>query len=565
MPILPPFALALNLLQVSVDLLLEWFSQGVYALLLPYAKDHPLVKVHDHFDLNPLEQACAGFHHGQGPGAPPTHPVPRLVRALLVGYLFNWSLRDLEWHIRFNLVIKWFVGYAVYEPGPDHSTLERFYQWVDAYQHRAYFDTVLRQIDADFPDQRRQAQVGDTFALRANAAKESLIRLIRHTCQRLLAAVAAADPEVQAAVRAQLDLNALFGATDEQREYQLDAAGRTARLQTTVIAALACARQVRAALDLDAPAPLVPVAHPSVSLWLDCLDKVLADEVEITRDAQGAITAVAELPDGKQGSYRLGSATDPDATYRVHGKDKVDFGYNIQVTATQDFIREIQADTGAQPDPVSIPEVLTAQHEHHGFFPPKLIYDKAAGTGKTHAEVERATAGQTQLVAPLIDHTKSAERFTPEDFTLSPDGQSLTCPKGQTTTTAYRSRSGEGRNFRFPAGRCQGCKFCAKCRGDKVPAEHMRQVFISDHRSTAAQARTYAQTPEFKADMKLRPGIERIISNLTNYHGARRARRRGQDKADFQAKMSGTVFNLRQWLRKLAARADQASPAAAGA
>ena len=563
MSILPQFALTLNLLQVSVEALLQWFSDGVYASLLARAGNHWLLQLPQRFDFTPLEQVCAAFHHDQGPGAPPTHAVPRLVRALLVGYLFNWSLRELEWHIRFNLLIKWFVGYAVYEFGPDHATLDRFEVWVCTHQHRAYFDAVLRQIDADFPEQRRQAQVGDTFALQANAAKESLIRLIRHTCQRLLTSLADLDAAAHAEVQAQLDRAALFGAPDEKRAYALDAAQRQARLETTVRAAVQCAHQVRGCL-----ARLTRLSEGQrapLTAWLECLDKILADEVQITRNAQGETTAVTELPDAKKGSYRVASATDPDATYRVHGPDKVDLGYNVSVAATQDFIREIQADTGAQPDPVAIPEVLTAQQEHHGFFPPKFIYDKAAGTGKTHNDVAKATDGQTQLVAPLIDHTKNATRFTPEDFTLSPDGQTLTCPNGKATTTAYRSGSGEGRNFRFPAPQCAGCKLLAQCRGDEVPADHMRQVFISDHRSAAAHARTYAHTPEFKADMQLRPGIERIISNLTNYHGARRARRRGQDKADFQAKMSGTVFNLRQWLRKLAARADQAAPAVAGA
>lgn len=51
------------------------------------------------------------------------------------------------------------------------------------------------------------------------------------------------------------------------------------------------------------------------------------------------------------------SSADPDATYRVHGDDKKDFGYNVSVAVTNNFVREIQADTGAQPDPVAIPDL----------------------------------------------------------------------------------------------------------------------------------------------------------------------------------------------------------------
>ena len=211
---------------------------------------------------------------------------------------------------------------------------------------------------------------------------------------------------------------------------------------------------------------------------------------------------------------------------------------------------------------MAIPDLLIAQQEHHDLLPAKLIYDQAAGTGKHHADVAKASGGQTQLVAPLIPYQERSERFGPDDFTLSPDGEALTCPHGRVSSTAYRSQSGQGRNFRFSADQCQGCPLAIKCRGDQTPADHMRQVFISDHRSVLALARTYAQTPDFLADLKLRAVIERIIANLVRYHGGRYARRRGQSNCDFQAKMNATAFNIRQWMRALQRRTPAAAVAA---
>ena len=78
----------------------------------------------------------------------------------------------------------------------------------------------------------------------------------------------------------------------------------------------------------------------------------------------------------------------------------------------------------------------------------------------------------------------------------------------------------------------------------------MRQVFISDYRPLLEAAKTYNQSEEGKADRKKRSLVERIIANLTRYHDARQAHRRGRAKADYQAKKSGTAFNLRQWLRQ---------------
>ncbi len=545
MSILPDFVL--RVVTAHLSALLDWFSDRLYTEFLPHAADHLLVKLHTRLDVRPLESACADFHHLRGPGAPPTHAVARLVRALLVKALFGWSLREWEWHIRFNLIVKWFVGYRIFDAGPDHVTLERFEKWVTQYQPRALFDEVLCQIDRDFPQEREQPQVGDTFAMRADAAKESLIRLIRHTCQRLLAALEAAAVERHQHLNAQLDSVALFGPADEVIEHRLDEAGRQVRLQTTVIAALECARLMR--VELDTPPRLAEAERAAIRMRLADLDKILADTVRLTREAEGRVVRVTELPKDQKGAYRLGSATDPDATYRVHGEKKSDFGYNVSVAATEHFVREIRADTGAQPDPVAIPDLLTEQIAHHDLCPDKFIYDAAAGTGKTHALVEQATDGRTQLVARLLPYDTRTERFTPDDFVLSQDGRTLTCPNGQTSTTAYRSGSGDGRSFRFFG--CERCPLAERCRDPKSDPDKMRQVFISDYRDQLNAARAYAQTDAFKTDMQRRPGIERIIACLTRYNGARRARRRGLFNADFQAKLSAMAFNLKQWMKLL--------------
>ena len=526
--------------------LLAALSAQLYARVLP--PRHFLVQLAALLDWGPLERACAAYQHAAGSGAPVSHPVPRLVRALLVKYLRNLSLRELEVEIQTNLLVKWFVGYSLFERGPDHSTLERFEQWVITHQARLFFDEVLRQIDVEFPTERQQPQIGDTYALRADAAQETLITLVRHTCRRLLAALAAADPSGHTAVLAALDQAALCGVSDEVKEYRLTPEQRRGRLATTAVAAAQCADRVRTYL---ASSPLAEAQRQPVVTWLGHLTKILADEFTLTRDAQQHVTAAAELPKAAKGSYRLGSATDPDATYRVHD-DQTDFGYNVNVAATQHFIREVQVDTGAQPDPVAIPAVLQTQKAQHGVVPPKFIYDAAAGTGKHSALVAAATAGQTQLVAPPIPYDARTARFTPDDFALSPDETTLTCPRGRTSPTAYRSQSGAGRNFRFTAKQCAGCPLADACRGADVPPEHMRQVFISDFRSAAALARTYAQTDDFKADMKARATIERIIANLVRYHDARYARRRGQPNCQYQGHMNAMAFNLRQWLRQLA-------------
>ncbi|MBI4958604.1 MAG: transposase, partial [Desulfovibrio sp.] len=517
--------------------LLQWFSAWVYTQLVNREAQHLLVQLQSRLDCRPLEQACAAFHHAAGPGTAPTHTVPRLVRALLVKYLYDWSLRETETQVRFQLLVKWFVGYAVFEAGPDHTTLERFEQWVSVQHPTLFFDTVLRQIDAAFPGLRQQPQIGDTFALEANAAREDLVLLLRHTSRRLLRALQAVAPEREQAVRAGMSLEALFGPAQEVPGAFLTAWQRQARLHTVVTAVLHLLPMIQK--HLEQPAPLPPEARTGVSYWLGHLQKILGDEVVI-RDAPPALevggyaehsldalnaelleetdpsdtgrVSVIECPRAEKGSYRLGSATDPEATYRVHGAGKTDFGYNPQIAITPEgVVREIQATPGAQPDSAGVVDLLTAQHDRLGVTPPKLIYDTAAGAGKTRARVAQATQGQTQLVAPLPPSEKASGRFGPEQFQLSPDEATLTCPNGQRSSVAYRSQEADGRTFRFFPAQCADCPLWAACRRNKVGPRAMRQVFLSDYRPEVEAARAYNQTPAFRADMKLRPRVERVI------------------------------------------------------
>ncbi len=549
MAILPDFALVI--VRAYLQPLLDWFSAQIYAELLKRAEDHFLLELHATLDFAPLETACAAFHHVIGPGARPTHPVPRLVRALLIGALFGWSLRHLEFQLRFNLLIKWFVGYPLYASGPDHSPLERFEQWVIEQRHRTLFDEVLRQIDRDFPDDRVQTQIGDTFALRANAAKESLVNLVRHTARLLLATLEEAAPGCSQRVQAAYDPLALFGPADEPNAYWLKPEEKQQRLITTVQATVCCAQAVRDELTAHViPEP----ARTQILTRLHHLDKILADEVRVTTEEDGSVTRVSERAKDDKGAFRLGSATDPEATYRVHGEKKSAFGYNVSVAVTEHFVREINAATGAQPDATGVPTLITEQIAHHDLQPAKFIYDAAAGTGKARATFLQETGGHTQLVAPIPPYGKNATRFTPEQFTLSEEGAMLTCPNGHTTDIAYRHSRGEGRLFRFFD--CAGCPLIKQCRDPKSDPAHMRQVFMSDYRDLLETARAYNQSEEGQADRKKRTLVERIIANLTRYHDARQARRRGQENADDQAKKAGAAFNLRQWLRLRKQRAQ---------
>jgi hypothetical protein len=548
--------------------LVKFFSDYLLEHALAHASSHLLVKLNKKLDFAPLEKLAAEYHHQSGPGAPVTHATSKLIRAMLVKYLYDFSLRETEERLYSDTIIRWFVGYGLFDSPPDHTTLERFELWLKDHQRCAIFDETLDQIRQDYPDEH-QVQIGDSYALCANAARENLTPMILHLCKKLLRSAAETLPEQLAYALRGFDWLRLFGVKPEPREYKLNKAQRAERLQTVVLAALDLHQRL-STLVKDRPNS----DFPALRTQLGCLSKIIADEVLVENGV------VQRLPPKQQGSFRIGSATDLEATYRVHGPDPEDtsFGYNVQVAISKSsFVSEIRAYTGAVPDQAGVAALVGDQKERQGICPEKLIYDQAAGCGKTRAEVEKISDGQTQLSAKLPPYETHTKLFAPYDFVLSQDGKTLTCPNHKSTQAAFSAGSGDGRNFRFyeylcwegplPKGKqapdltqAKRCPLWEKCRQADQGPRTVRQVFISDYREQVLAAQAYNQSEEFTRDMKLRPGIERIIFELTHYNGARQARRVGLDNADWQAKMNATAYNLKHWLR-MSDRRNLAVPA----
>jgi hypothetical protein len=230
MPILPQHALFVILQYWSAIL---WLVSTVwYERQLARYQDHWLVQLHQLVDLTSLEQACAGFHADNGLGSPITHTVRRLVRALLIKYLYNLALRPTEELIDNHLLVKWFVGYSLFEAPPDHSYLNRFERWVFEHCPRLFFDEVIRLIDQLCPEDRQRLQIVDTFGMQARAANTYLIDLLRTMASKILRLLAETDPDLHLAVLPQLDLLTLFGRPDEPITPALNSQERAQRLQT---------------------------------------------------------------------------------------------------------------------------------------------------------------------------------------------------------------------------------------------------------------------------------------------------------------------------------------------
>jgi transposase len=121
-----------------------------------------------------VEQQCRPFYAAVM-GRPSLVP-GRYFRLLLVGYFEGLdSERGIAWRAADSLAIRSFLGLALEEAGPDHSTISRTRRRIDVETHRAVFTWVLERLAGAGLVSGKTLGV-DATTLEANAAMRSIVR-----------------------------------------------------------------------------------------------------------------------------------------------------------------------------------------------------------------------------------------------------------------------------------------------------------------------------------------------------------------------------------------------------
>lgn len=423
-------------------------------------------------------------------------------------------------------------------PSPDHATLNRFHAWLARNEPAALFADVLRFLDlVDPEDPASTPQIADTFALASPAAPNEPALLLLRLAKRLVASWQEAAPAAQQLLTA-LDLRMLAQFPLLYTRQQRDAA---------LAPAVALANLLVQTLTPALP-ELAPHWRSAIQAQLDLLCKVVADET--STDAAGQ---VIERPLGAKGHHRLASAVDPEATFRKHEPKPAVFGGNAAIATTKTRLRAAVLLDGCCADSAA-PVALLEQQKAAGLtLPAKMIMDQAAGHGKTRAAVHSYSGGQTEIVARTPQAGGyDASRFGGEDFKLSTDGGSCTCPNGVVSNKVYKSGAGDGVSFRFTAKQCTDCPLWAQCRAPESKPTSQRTVYISPYLGFLRAAAAFNKSAAGKELLAERWQVEPAIAWLVRYDGCRRARRVGRVAAQFHLLQACAVRNLWRWLARVA-------------
>ena len=129
----------------------------------------------DHkFDAK-VERLCRKFYKKSRYGRPSMAPGVYF-RSLLIGYFEGLdSERGIAWRTADSLSLRKFLGYALDEATPDHSTISRTRRlyWLET--HKAVFHWVLKILDEEGLISGRTVSI-DATTLEANAALKSIVR-----------------------------------------------------------------------------------------------------------------------------------------------------------------------------------------------------------------------------------------------------------------------------------------------------------------------------------------------------------------------------------------------------
>jgi len=122
-----------------------------------------------------VEHLCRRFYKKSPYGRPSVTP-GAYFRALLVGYFEGLdSERGIAWRTADSLSLRGFLGYALDEATPDHSTISRTRRlyWVET--HQAVFRWVLKILVQEELIRGQTVSI-DATTLEANAAMKSIVR-----------------------------------------------------------------------------------------------------------------------------------------------------------------------------------------------------------------------------------------------------------------------------------------------------------------------------------------------------------------------------------------------------
>jgi hypothetical protein len=391
-----------------------------------------------------------------------------------------------------NLAHRWYLGYALDEALPDHSSLTRIRQRLGIDIFQRFFERVVDLCQEAGLVWGRELYFDGT-KVEANADFDSLVPRFYHEAKRHLGGLFADgwppddDPPVP-------------------------------DLPTGIV-----------------PLPTGPNGNGSspadVRPWRLLEERRLDPHRPSDRDYE------------RMSEWKV-STTDPDATPMRTGA-RTTLGYHDHYVVDGGKRRIILAAfvTPADvSDNMPMRDLLWRVCFRRQIWPHHVTGDAKYGTTENVVAIEDAGI---RAYVPLPDFDHRTSFFGRDKFTYDPERDQYRCPEGQALPRYRAKHTEEVVVYRAHAATCNTCPVKAACTG----GEHGRTIQRSDYADYLEKVRGYYGTEAYKKAMRKRQvWVEPLFAEAKMWHGLRRLRWRGLENANIQGLLIAAGQNLKRFL-----------------
>jgi transposase len=433
-------------------------------------------------------------------GRPSIDPVVFFKLQLILFFEGLRSERQLMHVVADRLSLRWYLGYDLTEPLPDHSSLSRIRERYGLAVFRRFFETIVEQCIAAGLVWGQELYI-DATKVAANAALDSL----------------------QPRFAVEAHLHRLFAAAEGDggdRHGSPDETGGD-----------------------DPPAQL-----PS-DLTAESRSQ-LAEHAVQRHDWIGRAgrpdRATTSGPYRRTADFRV-STTDPDATPMPYGERGTQLGYQDHYLVDGGRARIIRAALVA---PAEVQEnqpaldLLWWTRFRWKLRPRQVTGDTKYGT------VENITAIERERICAYFPLSAAGRRpglFGTTDFVYDVTTDTYHCPGGQRLRFLSQCETTRRRVYAPPAGVCATCALRPQC----TTSQRGRRVGRSLEETVLDRVRSYHATePYAKAMRKRQVWVEPLFAEAKAWHGLRRFRLRGLEKVNGQALLIAAGQNLKRLLSR---------------
>jgi transposase len=443
-------------------------------------------------------------------GRPSIDPVVFFKLHLVMFFEGIRSERQLEYVGSDRLSVRWYLGYDLHEPLPDHSSMTRIRDRYGITIFRQFFEAIVERCREDGLIWGKELYA-DATLVEANADRDNMLPRF--------------------AVEAHL--RQLFG-----EAYQPPATAEGTGLLTGTSTPAA------AGIVESADQPLLEIG---LDLSPERQAKLLAQQ-----QAQHDWYAQNGEPDRsiKRGGYQRTSdlwvsLTDPDAVLMRQHNHGVHLRYRDHYLVDGGKARIILGVLVTAADVMeNMPflDMVWRACFRWQLRPRSATGDTTYGTVEIIRALEDAGI---RAYVPITDWDKRSSLFGRDAFSYDAEADHYTCPTGAILHWDRHDYVNQTHHYRADAATCNVCPLKAKCTKSD-DGRSLRRSFYQEYLDRVA---AYHQTKAYKkAYQKRKVWVEPLFGEGQQWHGLRRFRLRGLAKVNCEGVMTATGQNLKRLL-----------------